>query len=80
MPTARALDTIIHYPFNDFEWPLLARNGHGAMSELSPLSRVERKSHSRAGRTAFDPTATLHALSLAPVASLKCKSMAGPSP
>jgi Flp pilus assembly pilin Flp len=32
--------------------------GHAVMSDLSPLSGVERKSRSRAGRTAFDPERT----------------------
>jgi hypothetical protein len=38
--------------------PLLARNGHRGMSDLSPLSGVERKSDLGAVRSAFDPTAT----------------------
>jgi hypothetical protein len=39
--------------------PELARNGHGAMSDLSPLSGVKRKLDFGAVRSAFDPTATL---------------------
>jgi hypothetical protein len=35
--------------------PLLARNGHGAMSELSPLSGVKRKLDFGVVRAAFDP-------------------------
>ena len=34
--------------------------GHAVMSELSLLSEVERKSHSIAGRTVFDPKQTLN--------------------
>src|ERR1022692_2930578 len=33
----------------------LARNGHGAMSDLSPLSGVKRKSNLGPVRSAFDP-------------------------
>src|SRR5258705_9014866 len=33
----------------------MARNGHGAMSDLSPLSGVKRKSDFWAVRSAFDP-------------------------
>ena len=36
----------------------LALLGHAVMSDLSPISGVERKSRSRAGRTAFDPLQT----------------------
>ena len=35
--------------------PNLAPNGHGVMSELSPLSREKRKSDFGAVRAAFDP-------------------------
>src|SRR5258708_6629178 len=35
-----------------------AQNGHGAMSQLSPLSGVERKLDFGAVRSAFDPTET----------------------
>jgi hypothetical protein len=38
--------------------PVLARNGHGAMSALSPLSGVKRKSDFWAVRSGFDPTET----------------------
>jgi hypothetical protein len=37
----------------------LALFGHGAMSELSPLSRVERKLDFGTARAAFDPDLTL---------------------
>src|SRR5258706_15763142 len=36
-----------------------ARNGHGAMSDLSPLSGVKRKLDFGAVRAAFDPKRTL---------------------
>src|SRR5712671_6109526 len=35
--------------------PLVAPNGHGAMSDLSPLSVAKRKSDLGAVRSAFDP-------------------------
>ena len=38
---------------------LLARNRHGPMSDLSPLSGVERKLDFGAVRSVFDPTETL---------------------
>jgi hypothetical protein len=38
--------------------PLLARFGHAAMSALSPLPGVKRKSDLRAVRSAFDPRRT----------------------
>ena len=38
---------------------LLARNGHGAMSDLSPLSGEERKSNFGAVRSVVDPSETL---------------------
>jgi hypothetical protein len=44
---------IVAYPL------LLALFGHAAMSDLSLLSGVKRKSHFRAAKTGFDPTATL---------------------
>ena len=34
---------------------LLARNGHGPMSDLSPLSGEKRKSNFGAVRSGFDP-------------------------
>ena len=36
----------------------IARNGHAAMSDLSPLSGVKRKSDFGAVRAAFDPERT----------------------
>jgi len=36
----------------------MAPKGHGAMSALSPLLGVKRKSDFRAVKSAFDPTAT----------------------
>jgi hypothetical protein len=42
------------------DFRLCARFGHGAMSELSPLSGVKLKSDFGAVRAAFDPTPTLH--------------------
>jgi hypothetical protein len=42
--------------------PLLARNGHGVMSDLSPLSGVKRKLDFWAVRSVDDPSATLGGL------------------
>jgi len=39
--------------------PILAPFGHGAMSELSPLSGAKLKSDFGAVRAAFDPLRTL---------------------
>jgi hypothetical protein len=41
------------------EFPLLARNGHGPMSDLSPLSGVKQKSNFGAVKSAFDPGCSL---------------------
>jgi len=38
--------------------PVLARNGHGPMSDLSPLSGEERKSNFGAVRSVEDPERT----------------------
>jgi hypothetical protein len=38
---------------------LMARNGHGAMSDLSPLSGVKRKSKFGAATSVIDPNRTL---------------------
>src|SRR5258706_16475146 len=38
--------------------PFLAPNGHGPMSDLSPLSGEERKSNFGAARSVDDPSAT----------------------
>jgi hypothetical protein len=43
-----------------FECRLLALFGHGAMSELSPLSGVKRKLDLGAVRSAFDTERTSH--------------------
>src|SRR5258707_8064686 len=48
-----------------YEFSKLAPLRHGAMSELSPLSGVRRKSHFGAVRAAFDPNATLRPAILA---------------
>jgi hypothetical protein len=40
------------------EGPLLARNGHGGMSDLSPLSGVKRKSASASSTSESDPKRT----------------------
>ena len=37
--------------------PILAQNGHGAMSELSPLSGVKRKSDLGGRQVRFGPEA-----------------------
>ncbi len=36
-------------------FPLLARNGHGPMSDLSPLSGEERKTYARIELFRFGP-------------------------
>src|SRR5712672_2861480 len=41
------------------EMSLMAPNGHGAMSDLSPLSGAKRKSDLGAVRSAFDPERTI---------------------
>jgi hypothetical protein len=38
--------------------PEVAQNGHGVMSDLSPLSGVKRKFDFGAVRSAFDPNTT----------------------
>jgi hypothetical protein len=43
---------------------MLALFGHGAMSELSPLSGGKRKSDFGAVRSAFDPTLTKRPVSI----------------
>src|SRR5260370_15436255 len=54
--------------------PLLALFGHGAMSDLSPLSGVKRKSVFGAVRSAFDPSATSAVI---PLAAIFCKDVVG---
>ena len=49
---------------------LLAQNGHGAMSELSPLSGEERKSNFEVVRSVDDPTETLGRCVLDPSAAM----------
>jgi hypothetical protein len=44
-----------HNPLLQCMSPVLAPNGHGAMSELSPLSEAKRKSDLGAVRSALDP-------------------------
>jgi hypothetical protein len=43
--------------------PLMARTGHGLMSDLSPLSGVERKLDFGVVRSAFDPKADISRVS-----------------
>src|SRR6476646_3475534 len=57
--------------------PLLARTGHGAMSDLSPLSGVKRKSGLRAVRSVVDPKATS---AIAVVCYPFCRRHGGPRP
>ena len=54
--------------------PFMALFGHGAMSDLSPLSGVKRKSVFGAVRSAFDPSATSAVI---PLAAIFCKDVVG---
>ena len=51
-------DSALHNAAARRSGPLLAHPGHAAMSELSPLPGVNRKSDFGAVRSAFDPTRT----------------------
>ena len=50
--------------------PVVARFGHGAMSDLSPLSGEERKSNFGAARSVNDPKRTLGLISVLPTLPL----------
>ena len=61
-PAQFTLPSVLNVEKRLAECPLLALFGHGAMSDLSPLSGVKRKLDFGAVRAAFDPNQTSGAL------------------